>query len=89
LFQIVRVLSSVMERMDKRLTMCEEMYKNLSDGMASLRLEVKNLSSVIFPEQPSKPPPLEIPPELTTQVPDMKPVDSFVSCDSETAFGKF
>jgi len=88
----MRELSSVMERMDRRLTMCEEMYKNLSDGMASLRLDLglKNLSSVAFPEQPSKPPPpIEIPIEPTRQTPELKPTDSFVSCDSETASGKF
>jgi len=59
LFQIVRVLSSLMETMDKRLKMCEEMYKNLSDWMASIRLEVKNLFSVVSPELLSKPPPLQ------------------------------
>jgi len=76
-FQIVRVFSSIMERMGKRLKVSEEMYMNLN--VDSLRLEVKNLSSVVYTEQPSKPPPIEKSAEPTTQAP-VKIIDSFVSC---------
>jgi len=78
-----------MERVDKRVNASEEIINNLSETVASLRLEIKNLSSVVFPEKPSKPPLIEIPAEPTTQAPELKPTDSFVSCDSETVFGKF
>jgi len=81
LFQIVRVLSSFMERVDKRFNASEEIIKNLSETVTSLRLEMKNLSSVIFPEQTSNPPTIEIPTEPTTPAPDLKPTDSFVRCD--------
>jgi len=57
--------------MNKRLTVSEEIIRNLTDGMAFLRLEVKNSSSVVFCEQPSKPPPpIEIPAEPTTKAPE-------------------
>jgi len=55
-FQIERVLSTILgkiEKLDKQMKESKETYKNLSDGMAFLRLEVKNLSSAVYPEQPS------------------------------------
>jgi len=70
-----------MERVDNRLIASEEMYKNLSETVASLRLEVKNLTSVVFPEQQSKPATLEFPTDSATQAFVKAEVrDSFVSC---------
>jgi len=84
-FQIVHVLSSIVRRMDDRLKRSEDSIKNLTDGMASLRLEMKNSSSVGYPEPLSKSSLLENSTEKTThEVPEVKPAsrDSFVSYQS-------
>jgi len=76
-----------MERVDKRFNASEEIIKNLSETVASLRLEVNKLSSEGFPERSTKPPTIETHTEPATPAPELKPTDSFVRCDSETASG--
>jgi len=69
-----------MKRTDERLTVCEEMYLNLTGTVASLRLEVNNFSSFVYLERPSKPPSHESSTEPATLAPVPEPefTDSFV-----------
>jgi len=61
------------ENINKQLIESKEMYKNVSDGLTSLRLEVKSLSSLVCPKRNDN---QTHPPSLNLQ----RPInDSFVS----------